>query len=124
MFPPIFPAVNSSSACRALLKTGPSELRFYQFGLAPQPVVKPYAVWSRVYGQPYNHMNEVPNTDTFTLQIDIYADSAESARNVAVAIRDAIEPVAYITNWLGESRDPDTKNYRFGFQVDWIVERV
>lgn len=124
MYPPIFPPVKASSACRALLQGGTGEMRFYQSGLAPQNVQKPYAVWSRVFGQPYNHMNEVPNTDTFTLQIDIYADSAESARNVAVAIRDAIEPVAYITNWLGESRDPDTKNYAFKFQVDWIVERV
>lgn len=124
MYPPIFPPVKASSACRALLQGGTGEMRFYQFGLAPQNVQKPYAVWQRVFGQPYNHMNEVPNTDTFTLQVDIYADSAESSRNVAVAIRDAVEPLAYITNWLNESRDPETKNFRFGFQVDWIVERV
>lgn len=124
MFPPVFPAIKSSSACRALLQSGVGELRFYQWGLAPQNVQKPYAVWSRAFGQPYNHMNEVPNTDTFTLQIDIYADSADSARNCAVAIRDAIEPVSYITNWLGESRDPDTKNFRFSFQNDWVVERT
>lgn len=124
MYPPIFPPVKASSACRALLQGGTGEMRFYQSGLAPQNVQKPYAVWSRVFGQPYNHMNEVPNTDTFTLQVDIYADSAESSRNVAVAIRDAIEPLAYITNWLNESRDTETKNYRFGFQIDWIVERV
>lgn len=124
MYPPIFPVIKSSSACRALLQNGLGELRFYQFGLAPQNVQKPYAVWSRVFGQPYNHMNEVPNTDSFTLQIDIYSDSAETSRSVAVAIRDAIEPVSYITNWLQESRDPDTKNFRFGLQADWIVERA
>ena len=42
---------------------------------------------------------------------------------MALALRDAIEPVAYITAWLGESIDPDTKNNRFSFQVDWIVLR-
>jgi hypothetical protein len=124
MFPPIFPAINASSACRALLKTGQSELRFYQFGLAPQPVVKPYAVWTRVYGEPGNYLGQVPDADSFTIQIDIYSDSAETSRNVALAIRDAIEPLSYITNWLGESRDPETKNYRFSLQNDWIVERA
>jgi hypothetical protein len=42
---------------------------------------------------------------------------------VALALRDAIEPAAYITAWLGEAIDPDTKNNRFSFQVDWIVLR-
>ena len=124
MFPPIFPAIKASPACVALLKAGTGEIRFYEFGRAPQNCQKPYAVWQRVFGQPYNHVNEIPNTESFTLQIDIYADRAEQSRNVAVAVRDAIEPIAYITNWLGESRDPETNNYRFGFQTDWIVERV
>lgn len=123
MYPPIFPTVKASSACRALLQGGLGEMRFYQFGLAPQNVQKPYAVWQRVFGTPYNQMADVPGMDTLTLQIDVYADSADSARSCAVAIRDAIEPVSYITNWLGESRDPDTKNYRFSMQNDWHVSR-
>jgi hypothetical protein len=123
MYPPIYPAINASAACRALMKTGQSELRFYQFGLAPQPVQKPYAVWQRTFGTPYNQLANVPGMDAYTLQIDVYADSAESARSCAVAIRDAVEPLSYITNWLGESRDPDTKNYRFSMQNEWHVPR-
>lgn len=124
MFPPIFPRISASSACVALLKSGTSELRFYQFGRAPQNVAKPYAVWTRVFGEPANYMGQVPDADSFSLQIDVYASSADSARTVAVAIRDAVEPVSYITNWLGESIDPDTGNYRFSFSNDWIVERA
>lgn len=124
MFPPIFPVIDASSACRALLGNGGTGTRFFQFGLADQNVRKPYAVWQRVFGEPANYMGQVPDMDSFTLQIDVYADSANSARSVALAIRDAIEPVSYITNWLGESIDPDTKNYRFSFQNDWFVERV
>jgi hypothetical protein len=69
-------------------------------------------------------MNERPNADAFTVQVDIYSGSADSARTVAAAVRDAIEGVSYITNWLGESVDPDTGNFRFSMQTDWLVNRT
>lgn len=124
MFPPIFSAVDGSSACRALLRASGGPTRFFQFGLAPQTVQKPYAVWQRTFGTPENYLGDVPDSDSFTLLVDVYAGSADSARAVALALRDAIEPVAYITSWLGESVDPDTKNNRFSFQVDFIVPRA
>jgi hypothetical protein len=123
MFPPIFPAVDGSSACRALLRAAGGPTRFYQFGRAPQNVAKPYAVWQRAGGIPENYLGDLPDSDSFTTQVDIYASSGDSARTVALALRDAIEPVAYITAWLGESVDPDTGNDRFTFLVDWIVPR-
>lgn len=123
MFPPIFPAVAASPACVALLKAGAGPLRFYQFGMAPQNVQKPYAVWQRVFGTPENYLADRPDVDSFTTQVDVYAGSADSARTVALALRDAIEGAAHITSWLGESIDPETKNNRFGFQCDWWVPR-
>jgi hypothetical protein len=90
-------------------------------------VQKPYAVWQRVFGAPENYLSNVPNIDSFTLQIDVYAAGttagAQTVRDVAAAIRDAIEPECHITNWLGESIDPDTRNHRFTFQCDWFVQR-
>lgn len=124
MFPPIYPAVAASPAAVALLKTGTGPVRFYQFGLAPQNVPKPYAVWQRVFGSPENYQDSTPDQDLFTLQVDIYAGSADSARTVAAALRDAIEPVAHITQWLGESIDPETTSNRFSFQTDWFVPRT
>lgn len=123
MYPPIYPAVAASPACVALLKTGAGPVRFYQFGNAPQGVARPYAVWQRAAGTPENYMGDLPDQDAFTLQVDVYAGSADSARSVAVALRDAIEPVAYITAWLGESVDPETNSNRFTFQTEWIVPR-
>jgi len=125
MYPPVFPAVAASTAVKALLGSNP--VRFYQFGLAPQNVQKPYAVWTRVFGAPENYLNSVPDIDVLSIQIDVYASpessGANTARNVAVAIRDAIEPTCHITSWLGESIDPDTKNHRFSFQADYWVPR-
>lgn len=115
----------------ALLKTGGGPIRFYQFGQnTHQPAVYPYAVWQRVFGSPFNYLGDVPDADAFTVQVDCYEAStniggADKVRQIAAAIRDAIEvPMAgYITNWLGESRDPDTQSYRMSFQVDFIVAR-
>lgn len=126
MIPPIFSTVDVSPV-RALLKDGKDELRFYSFGRAPQNVKKPYAVWRQVYGQPENYLSNIPDMDLYGTQIDIYADptpqGAKQARQIAEALRNAIEPVAHITAWRGESRDPDTNNYVFSFDVDWHTSR-
>lgn len=128
MMPPIFATVNVS-AVQALLKTGSGPLRFYAWGLAPDDVVKPYAVWRRVFGQPGNYVDTRPDADQFTTQIDVYAadvpgQRADKAREIADAISNAIEGVAYVTSWIGESRDPETKNYVSTFQCDWWVPRA
>lgn len=123
MYPPLFPAVAASTACVALLKAGTGPVRFYQFGNAPQDVIKPYAVWQRVFGAPQNYLAGRPDIDSFSVQIDAYASSADQTRTVAAALRDALEGIGHITSWLGESQDPDTKNYRFTFQLDTWTPR-
>lgn len=125
MIPPIFPPVAASTAVQALIGTGAAgnPVRFFPFGRAPQNPTKPYAVWQNISGQPENYLEDLPDTDTFTLQIDVYADTAATAEQVAIAIRNAIEPVAYVTRWGGQSRDPDTQNYRETFDTEWIVYR-
>jgi hypothetical protein len=127
MTPPIFAAVDVAPV-RALLKSGNGPLRFYAWGMAPQNVTYPYAVWRFAGGLPENYLGDVPDIDSFSLQIDVYAadvqgQRSEMTRRVAEALRDAIEPVAHITAWRGESRDPDTKSYRFTFDVDFWTPR-
>lgn len=125
MTPPIFPAVNVP-AVQALIKTGAGPLRFYMFGMAPQGVAYPYAVWRLVTGTPENYMGQRPDIDSITVQVDVFATPAQGpakAREVAQAISYAIEGHAHVTSWLGESIDPDTKNYTSRFQADWYVER-
>lgn len=118
MYPPIYQVCTAASSVAALIGT-----RLYPFGEAPQGVALPYAVWQTVGGSPENFLGEVPDADTFSIQVDIYAATADSARVVATAIRNAIQTRANITSWNGESRDPETRNYRVGFSVDWIVRR-
>jgi hypothetical protein len=125
MYPPIFQTVNVSGV-QAVLKTGAGPLRFYMFGLADQNTPLPYAVWQTAYGSPENYINNVPDADNFGIQVDVYASPSQGAavaRQVAQALRDAIEPHAHITSWRGDSRDQNTNNFRFSFDVDWIVNR-
>lgn len=121
MYPPVFAVCYAANPVKALLGTAP--MRLFLFGEAEQGTQKPYAVWQVISGVPENFLNQAPDTDSFTIQIDIYADTAASARNVAAALRNAIEPHAHVSAWRGESRDPETKDYRFLFEIDWIVQR-
>lgn len=126
MYPPIFQTVNVP-AVRAVLGSNP--LRFYLFGEAPQNVQYPYAVWRQVYGVPENYLGSRPDIDAYTTQIDVYVSPNESSgaatkiRQIVAALRDAIEGAAYITAWIGDSRDPTTKSYVFTFQCDWLTNR-
>lgn len=121
MFAPIFPVVAGSAAVAAVLGSAP--VRFWPFGEAPENSVLPYSVWQQVSGSPENYINQTPDLDSYTLQVDVYASTGSSARAAAKALRDAIEPHAHIGAWRGESREKDTKLYRYSFDVDWMVPR-
>lgn len=122
MTPPIVQACLNSPTVTALLGVG-TGMRLYSFGEAEQGVAKPYAVWQIVNGTPENYLAGRPDLDGFTLQVDVYATTGDSARKVRDAIRDAVELEAYVTRWGVEGRDPETKNYRASFDVDWKVHR-
>lgn len=121
MFPPIFQVAAADPGVTAILGAGP--VRLYPFGSAPEGVTLPYVVWQLVAGSPENYLNQRPDLDGYTLQVDCWAISPTEARNVAKALRDAIEPHAYITRWGGEIRDNETGSYRVSFDCDWLVPR-
>ncbi|WP_236233212.1 tail completion protein gp17 [Pseudomonas tohonis] len=122
MFAPIFEVCAASPAVRAALGSG-AMVRLYPFGEAPEGVAKPYATWQGIGGAPENYLGQAPQIDSFALQVDVFADSAASARIAAKALRDAIERHAHITRWGGELKDPATGSYRIIFDVDWWVDR-
>lgn len=121
MQPPIFKVCAASPAVTALLGTNP--VRLFPFGEAPQGVAYPYAVWQVVGGAPENYLADTPDVDGFNLQVDVYAKTSAVATDVATALRDAIEPEAYITRWGGQGKDSTTKTYHISFDVDWLTPR-
>lgn len=121
MFPPLFQTAAADSAVQSLLGTDP--VRLWPFGEADPAPTYPYAVWQIITGIPQNYLGQPPDVDSFGIQVDVYAKSAEEARAVAQVLRAAIEPAAYVTAYNGEFRDTITRNYRYSFSVDWIVTR-
>lgn len=121
MIAPVFSVCAASPAVTALLGTDP--LRLYPFGLQDDAVVYPYVVWQNVSGSPENYLAQRPDVDSFTLQVDAYADTVDEVIAVAAALRDAIEPQALITRWGDQTRDNDTRRYRYSFDVEWLVLR-
>lgn len=121
MNPPVFETCKASSAVTALLGTNPT--RLYQFGVAPQNASMPYAVWQVVGGSPANLINQTPDIDSYTVQIDVYANDAKTARSAALALRGAIEKTANVVFYGGENIDPETGAFREMFRVDWFVHR-
>ncbi|WP_293649722.1 DUF3168 domain-containing protein [uncultured Pantoea sp.] len=121
MIAPIFAVCSSSLEVNRLI--GGETLRLYPFGMQEDNVVYPYAVWQNVSGEPENYLAQRPDADSFTLQVDAYANTPDEVIEVAAALRDAIEPHAYISRWGSQEIDVKTKRYRYSFDVDWIVPR-
>ena len=120
MRPDIFEACVASPAVTALLDV--SFPRIYQ-GVAPPHTPVPYVVWQSISGAPENYLADTPDVDSYSVQVDVYANSAAEARTVARALRDALEPHGYITSIREPAPDPVTKNARYSFDIDWIVNR-
>ncbi|EPF7167714.1 tail completion protein gp17 [Escherichia coli] len=122
MIAPIFPVCASSPEVTALLGSNP--VRIYPFGIQDDNVVYPYAVWQNLPGGgPENYLNQRPDADKFSLQVDVYADTADEAMLAAQAIIYAIELQANIVRYGPQDRDESTLKYRYSFDVDWIVNR-
>ena len=120
-YPPIFQVAAADPAVKALLGVNPT--RLYLFGLAPPNPAGTYCVWQVIRGSPENFLAGRPDAEAYSLQLDIYAASADEARTAGHAIEYAVELSATITGYNGESRDTETGLFRYSFDVDWIVQR-
>lgn len=119
MFSPVYETILGHLPAVNLL--GGNPIRVFSFGETEgQDVALPYVVHQEIAGQPENHLSCLPDVDNNTTQIDIYASTRSSARETAIAVRDAMEKVAYVVSGASTSRDPDTRLFRVSFDVSWI----
>ena len=127
MIPPIYQLVRDHAPATALLGTNPT--RFWPFAEAPRDANgipsggTPYALWQTAYGTPFNTLACRPTEDQWGVQVDVYAPTARVSRQVAAAIRDAVEGDAYVVSWNGESKDEPTGLFRISFTVEFITDR-
>lgn len=125
MFPPLFETLFADAPTKAIF--GSSPLRAYAFGDAPAKgatgYLVPYCVFQTVFGSPENYLSNVPDLDAWRVQVDVFAVSLTAARNGAGAIRDALEPVAYVVSYNLETKDSETQLYRYSFDISWQTPR-
>lgn len=101
---------------------GSSPVRIYPGGEAPQNVAVPYATFQEIVGFPENFLDGRPDADTFTLQVDVYADTQEQLRLAYDAIIHAIECSCTVTHGQ-RLKEPETRKYRVSFDAEFIVHR-
>lgn len=121
MFAPVF-RVLSTPAVKALVGS-----RIYGSGDAPQNTPLPYITWFTVVGQPYDQLSGAPDGDNDSTQIDCWAGPADGqetvCRNIAQAVRDALDSAGIANRILVHTREPDTKVFHIGLQADFIHSR-
>lgn len=120
-FAPVFATIKAASPVTVLIGTNP--VRCYPAGEAPQGVALPYCTYQQIAGGPENYLNQLPDIDSGLVQIDVYAANTTSARAVFIALRDAVEPVAYVTAVREDGKDPETNRVRISMDTDWLTDR-
>lgn len=121
MIPPIYELLKASAPVTALL--GNPKPRVYPFDQAPQTPTYPYATWQIITGSPENYLGQLPDMDSYGTQIDVWANDADSCIAVAKAIRDALEPSAYMTDYGNTERDADTFCFRYRMTFEFYKAR-
>lgn len=123
MFAPIYATCQASSALQTLLGDSGGNLRLYPFALAPKDAPLPYVTWQNVGGTPTNYLACDPDSDAFSLQVNVWGQTTGQVIAVTQAIRDAIQGVSYIVRWGNQSRDAQTLAFGYDFDVDWLTYR-
>jgi hypothetical protein len=83
----------------------------------------PYIVWSSVGGRSENYLNDLPGIDHARVQIDCYATTKASVRELALAVRNALESQAHQIGQPWTEYDSTTKVYRVRLEFSFWVSR-
>ena len=124
-FAPIYTTLKAASGVTALLGTNPC--RVFPQGEATQKgatgYAEPYATYQQIGGRPENYLGTLPDADSSTTQVDVYAKTVAQAQQVARAIRDAVETVAYVVAIREMGTDETTGLRRVSLDIDWLTNR-
>ena len=118
MLPPVYATLHGAAAVAAIVAD-----RIYPHGEAPQGVNQPYVTWQQVGLGPALCLSEAPSIDRCVIQLDCWHPTSAGLKTLALAVRDAVEPIACITGAPVDARDLETRLYRYAWQADWWLSR-
>jgi hypothetical protein len=121
MLPALFPLIRTATAVTTLIGTSP--VRCFRHGSAPQGTALPYVTWYVVSGVPENDLSDLPKVDSYSVQVDCWSADPQQVEDLADAVRDALEPAAYMTAIAANGRDPVTMNFRLGMTFNFWTPR-
>jgi hypothetical protein len=117
MIPPVQQTLSGASGVTAIVGA-----RIYQ-SVAPQDTAQPYVVWTLVSGVPGNNLSDTPEYDDQRVQIDCWSLSASQCRQLAEAVRDAIEAQTHIVFGPWSDYESDTKLHRWSMDAQYLESR-
>ncbi|MDC4734331.1 hypothetical protein NQ841_08985 [Acinetobacter baumannii] len=82
----------------------------------------PYVCWQIIDANPEQYLSAPSDMDSIYAQIDIYADTKGSTRQIARLLRKNIEEYCFIENYTGVERDSETNLYRIRIDSRWYEE--
>lgn len=121
MIPPIAALLFADPVVTGYLGTDP--MRLFPFGQTPDAYTKPYATWQTISGTPENTLSAPPPVDHISVQVDVWADSAQDCWEIATAIRDVLELSAHMTYFGNTERATDARSYRQTLTFDFWLNR-
>lgn len=118
MFPPVYSTLRASAAVLALVGD-----RIGAHGEIPADSARPYITWQIVSDQPHDQISGPPCSDFSSVQIDCWAMEDGDVRDLAIAVRDALDVAGHHNRVVVNLREPDTRLYRVGIEADFITQR-
>lgn len=94
-------------------------LRVYPWNRAPENSKNPYVTYGIFNGNPENYLSDIPDIDNKGTQVNIYSNDPHECEEVAIKVRDAIEPFAHMTSFSTPDRDADTNLYSCRLEFDF-----
>lgn len=116
----VFQTLSGAAAVTAIVGTNP--VRVYE-DTAPQNVTRPYITWSTVGGTPENQLSGTPGIDRGRIQIDCWAADKATCRNLAVAVRNAMESICHMVSVPMSDYEQETKLFRYLLEFEVFQPR-
>jgi len=121
MYPSFIATLKAAPSVTGIFGSNP--LRVALVGALGQKPTLPYAAHQLVSGSVENYLGTRADMDSYRVQFSVYAATAEGAFAGAFAIRDALESSAYVVSLNGAGRDPDTDNFYYAFDMEFMSSR-
>ncbi len=118
MLPPVYATLTGDSTVAGIVDT-----RVYRHGDAPQNTAQPYITWQLIAGTPELSIDDAPDIDRCTLQVDCWSPKDGEVVDLAQAARAVLEQHGHVTGVPLDTRDPETRLYRITLEMDWLLPR-